>query len=65
VRLVNNIANEGGGALFYVSNDMQGTLSIADSQLSANQSLVFETPDYPGVFVVAAATTVSNTLFSP
>ena len=38
-----NVANEGGGAVFFVSNDRTGTLSVEDSTLRGNPSLGFET----------------------
>jgi hypothetical protein len=43
-----NVAREGGGAVFFVSNDRSGTLVIQDSTLHHNPSLGFET--YPGIF---------------
>jgi hypothetical protein len=46
----NNTANEGGGAIFFVSNDRSGTLSIKDSVLKGNPSKGFETKGYPGIF---------------
>ncbi|WP_342773296.1 hypothetical protein [Arenicella xantha] len=46
----NNHANEGGGAVFFVSNNRQGTLSIENSLLRSNPSLGFETANYPGIF---------------
>ncbi len=49
----NNTANEGGGAIFFVSNDRTGTLIIEDSILRNNPSGEFETPGYPGIFVLA------------
>ena len=45
-----NVANEGGGAVFFVSNDRSGHLFITDSELRRNPSLGFETSGYPGVF---------------
>jgi hypothetical protein len=48
-----NHANEGGGAIFYVSNDLSGSLVIEDSTLSDNPSDQFETDGYPGIFVLA------------
>ena len=48
-----NSANEGGGAFFYVSNDLTGTMSITDSLLEANTSASFETAGLPGIFVLA------------
>ena len=50
--LRNNTANEGGGALFFVSNDLTGTMSINRSTLQGNPSGTFE--NYPGIFVLAA-----------
>lgn len=50
-RFENNTANEGGGAVFYVSNDDSGTLSFRDSVLTANPSKGFETAPFKGVFV--------------
>jgi hypothetical protein len=49
----NNTANEGGGAIFFVSNDRTGSLVISDSKLSHNPSAGFETAGYPGIFVLA------------
>lgn len=45
-----NQANEGGGAVFYVSNDHTGTLAFDDSILSHNVNRGFSTAGYPGVF---------------
>jgi hypothetical protein len=45
-----NHAREGGGAIFFVSNDRTGTLTIAHSRLHHNPSARFETPGYPGIF---------------
>ena len=52
-RIENNHANEGGSAIFYVSNDRTGTLLIADSVLRNNPKGTFETPGYPGMFIIA------------
>jgi hypothetical protein len=41
-----NTAREGGGAIFYVSNDNSGTMRIANSRLHDNPSGVFH--NYPG-----------------
>jgi Chlamydia polymorphic membrane protein (Chlamydia_PMP) repeat len=43
-----NRANEGGGAIFFVSNDRTGTLSVDSSVLARNPSLGFE--NFPGIF---------------
>lgn len=53
VELTDNSANEGGGAIFFVSNDRTGKLYITDSTLRRNPSLGFETEGYPGIFVLA------------
>lgn len=52
-RIENNHANEGGGAIFFVSNDRSGELVITDSVLRNNPSEGFETEGYPGIFVLA------------
>ncbi|HKY68340.1 MAG TPA: hypothetical protein VJM49_18285 [Acidimicrobiales bacterium] len=51
-----NHANEGGGAVFFVSNDRTGTLSIDASTLRRNPSDGFETEGLPGIFFLGAAT---------
>jgi hypothetical protein len=51
-RMEHNVANEGGGAIFFVSNNRTGTLTIKDSLLSANPSLGFET--IPGIFYLGS-----------
>ncbi len=45
-----NSANEGGGAIFFVSNDRTGELRIVSSVLERNQSKGFETPGFPGIY---------------
>jgi len=50
VKMTNNTANEGGGAIFFVSNDGSGSLVIKDSILSKNPSGEFESPGYPGIY---------------
>lgn len=50
VKMTNNTANEGGGAIFFVSNDGSGSLVIKDSILTGNPSGKFESPGYPGIF---------------
>ncbi|HEX7747102.1 MAG TPA: hypothetical protein VF462_17790, partial [Micromonosporaceae bacterium] len=49
-----NSANEGGGAIFFVSNDRTGTMRIDDSTLRRNPSKGFETTGYPGIFFLGA-----------
>lgn len=53
VSMTDNSAKEGGGAIFFVSNNKTGSLIIQDSFLSNNPSEGFETPGYPGIFVIA------------
>jgi hypothetical protein len=50
-----NVANEGGGGVFFVSNNRTGTMRIRRSLLCDNQSLGFETNGFPGIFVLAAS----------
>ena len=45
-----NVANEGGGAIFFVSNNRTGELRINGSTLDGNPSLGFETQGFPGIF---------------
>jgi hypothetical protein len=54
-RVEDNHANEGGGAFFFVSNDLTGTMSIVDSVLRSNPNDGFETNGLPGIFVLAKA----------
>jgi hypothetical protein len=49
-----NTAAEGGGAIFFVSNDRTGTLRIEDSTLRRNPSAGFHTAGYPGIFYIGA-----------
>jgi len=61
-----NDAAEGGGAIFFVSNNRTGTLSIEDSVLRNNRSGRFETRGYPGIFFLGAQPpTVSGSTLSP
>ncbi|QQQ78385.1 hypothetical protein IOD16_07965 [Saccharothrix sp. 6-C] len=53
--LEDNKANEGGGAVFFVSNDRSGTLAVESSTLRRNPSAGFETPGYRGIFFLGAA----------
>lgn len=54
VRMTGNTANEGGGAVFFVSNDLTGHLVITDSTLRGNPSAGFETQGYPGIFYLGS-----------
>jgi hypothetical protein len=64
-KLTANTAREGGGAIFFVSNDRTGSLSITNSSLSANPSAGFETAGYPGIFFLGRGSPViSNSRLS-
>lgn len=52
-RVEDNHAREGGGAVFFVSNDRSGTMQIEDSVLRRNPSEQFET--FPGIFFLGAS----------
>jgi hypothetical protein len=52
--LASNHATEGGGAIFFVSNDRSGTLAIKDSILQRNRSDGFQTAGLPGIFFLGA-----------
>jgi hypothetical protein len=49
-RIEGNHANEGGGAIFFVSNNLTGNLIIESSVLRSNPSDGFETAGFPGIF---------------
>jgi hypothetical protein len=49
----NNMANEGGSAVFFVSNNMTGSINITDSITRNNPRGTFETPSLPGFYVIA------------
>jgi hypothetical protein len=49
----NNKANEGGSAIFFVSNDKSGSITIKDSTTRNNPRGTFETPDLFGFYVIA------------
>jgi hypothetical protein len=52
--VTDNVANEGGGAIFFVSNDRSGTMTIDNSTLRRNPSDGFETRGFPGIFFLGA-----------
>ncbi|MCG5443500.1 hypothetical protein NIE79_001307 [Micromonospora sp. NIE79] len=61
----NNTANEGGGAVFFVSNNRTGTMKIENSTLRRNPSAKFETRGFPGIFFLGARNpTVTNSKLS-
>jgi hypothetical protein len=57
-------AREGGGAIFFVSNNRTGTMRIEDSTLARNVSERFETAGLPGIFYLGSGppTIVRSTL---
>jgi hypothetical protein len=52
--IADNHANEGGGAIFFVSNDHTGKLFITGSTLHHNPNDGFFTAGYPGIFFLGA-----------
>ena len=48
--ITDNVANEGGGGIFFVSNDRSGQLRIDGSTMTRNPSFGFETAGLPGIF---------------
>ncbi|GMQ98235.1 MAG: hypothetical protein BMS9Abin17_0741 [Acidimicrobiia bacterium] len=55
VLIEDNNAREGGGGVFFVSNNRTGTVTIRNSVLRRNVSERFETAGFPGMFVLAAS----------
>jgi hypothetical protein len=55
-----NRAREGGGAVFFVSNDRTGTLAIRSSRLAGNPSAGFETS--PGIYFLGRRQTVRDSV---
>ncbi|WP_373317963.1 hypothetical protein [Virgisporangium aliadipatigenens] len=49
-----NKCNEGGAAIFFVSNDRTGTMAIESSTLRRNPRGTFETAGLPGIFFLGA-----------
>ncbi|HUO72802.1 MAG TPA: hypothetical protein VMU39_18690 [Solirubrobacteraceae bacterium] len=49
-----NHAREGGGAIFFVSNDRTGTMAIRQSALTGNVNERFHTPGLPGIYFLGA-----------
>jgi len=58
--MTGNHAREGGGAIFFVSNDRTGTLGIRWSTLKRNPSDGFETS--PGIFFLGRKQTVKHSI---
>jgi hypothetical protein len=59
-RMTGNHAREGGGAVFFVSNDRTGVLEIRSSTLRKNPSDGFETD--PGIFFLGRAQIVTDSV---
>lgn len=60
-----NVAPEGGGAVFFVSNNRTGRAFVTSSSLRNNPSLGFETRGFPGVFHLGAGDpVVTNSVLS-
>ena len=51
--LENNKANEGGSAVFFVSNNKTGSITLTDSVTRNNPLGPFAPPDLPGFYVIA------------
>jgi hypothetical protein len=49
-----NRAGEGGGAIFFVSNDLTGTMAIGHSTLERNRNDRFHTAGLPGIYFLGA-----------
>ncbi len=49
-----NRANEGGGAIFFVSDDRTGTMAIGHTTLKRNRNDRFHTAGLPGIFFLGA-----------
>jgi hypothetical protein len=54
VTITGNTANEGGGAVFFVSNDRTGTATVSGSTMRDNPSKGFESGGPPGWFFLGA-----------
>jgi hypothetical protein len=59
-KMTRNHAREGGGAVFFVSNDRSGDLAIRSSTLRANPSDGFETD--PGIYFLGRRQTVTRSV---
>jgi hypothetical protein len=57
-----NHAKEGGGAIFFVSNDRTGSMRIRHSTLRHNPSDGFETAGLPGIFYLGRPPTVTDSV---
>jgi predicted outer membrane repeat protein len=50
----NNHANEGGGAIFFVSDDRSGSMAVTHSTLEQNPNDGFQTAGLPGIYFLGA-----------
>jgi hypothetical protein len=58
-----NHANEGGGAIFFVSNDRSGAMAIRHTTLERNHNERFQTAGLQGIFFLGARNpTVTNSV---
>jgi len=55
-QITNNSAREGGGAVFFVSNDRTGSLQVVASTLRSNPNPGFQTAGYPGIYFLGRGT---------
>ena len=53
-RVTDNTASEGGSAVFFVSNNRTGRMTLSDSVFARNSATRFGTDGLPGFFVLAA-----------
>jgi hypothetical protein len=53
-QVTDNSASEGGSAVFFVSNDLTGHMTLSDSVYVRNPATRFGTDGLPGFFVLAA-----------
>ena len=62
--IAHNQAREGGGAIFFVSDNRTGTLTIEHSALPDDPSGGFETAGFPGIFYIGpgSPSVISSTL---
>jgi hypothetical protein len=55
-----NVASEGGPGIFFVSNDLTGTLTIRNSQIIDNSGEKFFTAPYRDIFYLGGAMTITG-----
>ena len=61
--MTRNHAREGGGAIFFVSNDRTGTLTVDHSTLRGNPSEQFETD--PGIYFLGRDQVIRRSVVRP